>query len=84
MTKKEMKQLRRMIEQVASQRKEVGLNFKEVDFGKGCSVNYLYVWCTNTAYRHELNALMMAIDGFSFCSCYQRVDEENNVVWECF
>lgn len=84
MTKKEMKQLQRFIELVASKRKEVGLNFREKSFGKGSHVDYLHVWCTNSAYRHELNAIMMAIDGFAFCSCYQRVDEENNVVWEVY
>lgn len=82
MTKKEMKQLRRLLELVASKREEIGLNFKVESYGLKNSVNYLYVWCSNSAYRHELNALMMAIDGFAFCSCYQRVDDENNVVWE--
>lgn len=84
MTKKEMKQLRRIIEQVASKREAANLFFKEVDFGKGCSVNYLHVGCGNSAYKHELNALMMALDGFGFCSCYQRVDEDNNIIWEAF
>jgi hypothetical protein len=82
MTKKEMKQLRRIIELIASKREAAGLNFKEESYGIKNSVNYLYVWCSNSAYRHELNAMMMAIDGFAFCSCYQRVDNENNVVWE--
>lgn len=82
MKKKEVKQLKRFIELVASKRKEIGLNFKEESWSCHGDVDYLYVWCTNTAYRHELNALMMAIDGFAFCSCYQRVDDENNVVWE--
>lgn len=84
MTKKESKQLRRFLELVASKRKEIGLNFREESFGNDSDVDYLYVWCTNSAYRHELNALMMAVDGFGFCSCYQKIDEENNIVWECF
>lgn len=84
MTKKEMKQLRRIIELIASKREAAGLNFKEESYGIKDSVNYLHVWCTNSAYRHELNALMMAIDGFAFCSCYQRVDKDNNVVWEVY
>lgn len=84
MTKKEMKTLRCIIALVASKRDGAKLFFKEVDFGKGCSVNYLQVGCGNSAYRHELNALMMAIDGFAFCSCSQRVDEENNIIWEAF
>lgn len=84
MTKKEMKQLRRIIELVASKREGANLFFKEVDFGKGCSVNYLRVGCYNSAYKHELNAIMMAVDGFGFCSCYQKVDEDNNVIWEAF
>lgn len=83
MTKKEMKQLRRIIEQVASKKKEIRLNFKEMDLGNDSYVNHLYVWCDNIAYKHELNALMMAVDSFGFCSCYQRVDEENNIVWQC-
>lgn len=82
MTKKEMKQIRHFIELIASKREAVGLNFKVESFGIENSVNYLYVWCTNSAYKHELNAIMMAIDGFCFCGCYQRVDEENNIVWE--
>lgn len=84
MTKKESKQLRRFLELVASKREEIGLNFREESFGNDSDVDYLYVWCTNSAYRHELNALMMAVDGFGFCSCYQKIDEENNIVWECF
>ena len=84
MTKKESKQLQRFIELVASKRKEVGLNFREESFGKDSHVDYLYVSCTNSAYKHELNALMMAVDGFGFCSCYQRVDEDNDIVWEVF
>ena len=84
MKKKEMKQLRRIIEQVASKREAAGLSFKEVTFGSKNCVCYLEVWCTNSAYKHELNAIMMAVDGFAFCSCYQRVDEDNNIVWEAF
>lgn len=84
MKKEELKQLRHAIELIASRRKEVRLNFKEEILGIDCDVNYLYVWCTNSAYKHELNALMMAIDGFGFCACYQKVDEENNIVWEVF
>lgn len=84
MTKKEMKQLRRIIEQVASKREAANLFFKEVDFGEDCDCNYLRVGSSNSAYKHELNALMMAVDGFGFCSCYQKVDEDNNIVWEAF
>lgn len=84
MTKKEMKQLRRIIEKVASKRKEIGLNFKEENFGNDSYVNYLFVWCTNSAYRHELNALMMAVNNLGFCSCFQKVDEGYNIVWEAF
>lgn len=84
MTKKELRQLRRVIALIASKREAAGLNFKEVDFGKDCSVNYLHVWCANSAYKHELNALMMAIDGFGYCSCYQKVLEDGEIVWELF
>lgn len=79
-----MKQLRRIITLIASKKEAAGLNFNEVCFDIKGSVNYLEVWCTNSAYRHELNALMMSVDGFAFCSCYQKVDEDNNIVWECF
>lgn len=82
MTKKEVKQLRLFIELIASKRKELGLNFKETDLCNDGSMIYLYVWCDNTAYRHELNALMMAVDGLGYCSSYQRIDEDNNIVWE--
>ena len=84
MTKKESKQLRRLLELVASKREEIGLNFREESFGHGSHVDYLYVWCTNSAYKHELNAIMMAIHGFGFCSCYQKVDGDNDIVWEVF
>lgn len=84
MTKKEMKQLRRIITSVASKRKAVGLKFKESYLGLDFCSDFLEVWCTNTAYKHELNALMMAIDGFGFCTCYQMIDEENRIVWKCF
>lgn len=84
MKKNEMKQLRSIITLVASKRKSVGLNFKEESVGFSGIDYFLVVWCTNSAYRHELNALMMAIEGFAFCSCRQKVDEENNIVWECF
>lgn len=82
MTKNESKHLRRIIEIAASKRGNIGLNFKEIDLANDGSVIYLIVWCDNTAYRHELNALMMAVDGFGYCNSYQRVDEDYNIVWE--
>lgn len=84
MTRKEMKQLRRIITLVASKREAAGLNFNDVCFGIKGNVCHLKVWCTNSAYKHELNALMMSVEGFGFCSCYQTVDEDYNIVWECY
>lgn len=83
MTKNDSKQLRRIIEMAAKKRFDIGLNFKEIDLCNDGSCIYLIVWCTNTAYKHELNALMMAVDGFGYCQSYQRVDEDYNIVWEC-
>lgn len=82
MTKKEMKQLRRIIEQVASKNEAAGLSFKELSYGIRNNVNYLQVWCTNSAYRYELNALMMAIDGFGFGFCRQVINDDNDIIWE--
>lgn len=83
MTKNDAKQLRHMIEVAAKKRADIGLNFKEFDLSNDGKFIYLIVWCTNTAYKHELNALMMAVDGLGYCNSYQRVDEDYNIVWEC-
>ena len=36
----------------------------------------------NSAYRHELNALMMLINNNVTSSVYQEVDDEGEIIWK--
>ena len=36
----------------------------------------------NSAYRHELNALMMVINNNVTSSVYQEVDDEGEIIWK--
>lgn len=43
-------------------------------------------WCievelTNTAFRHELNALMMVINSTIVADCHQRIDNNGEIIW---
>lgn len=40
------------------------------------------VYLGNSAYRHEVDALVMAIDGCRHMTAWQRVDDEGNIYWK--
>lgn len=42
------------------------------------------VHLNNTAYRHELNALMMIVDNTITASVFQEVDKENQIIWRAW
>ena len=39
------------------------------------------VYLGNTAYKHEVGALVMAIEGCQRVSAWQRVDEDGEIFW---
>lgn len=41
----------------------------------------IYVKSGNTAYRHELNAMIMALDGCLSVGAWQEKDDDNDIVW---
>ena len=41
----------------------------------------IYVTTENSAYKHEVNALIMALDGLLNIAAWQELDDNNNIVW---
>lgn len=41
----------------------------------------IYVKCGNYAFAHEVNALVMVLDGCQNIACNQEMDDDNSVIW---
>ena len=81
MTKKRALEMERILKWMQSERNSKLFNVTIVERGFKDDPYEVHVSCANTAYRHEMNAIVMAMDGCGMCVTYMQYNELEGEYW---